>query len=268
MKCAFCLLLVLPSMSQQGANVYSMEKERALGQQYAAEIRRQSKPLDNPEVEAYVRRIGEKLVAQLKDPRFEYRFETITDNSWTEPLSLPGGYVFIPAGAFVAAQDEAEFAGMLAHSIGHVALRHGRRPTVQGQITNRASVPLVFMGGWNGLHADSRREQTSMPAGFLEFQRTYELEADSFGVELAARAGYDPAAFERYIDRTQSADTNPSPLPERELRLARLQEMVASLPSSSPSSDDQEFRRIQEITRSTRTVTPRLDSPPRRGGRE
>jgi predicted Zn-dependent protease len=128
-------LCLVPLLAQQGANLPSVEKERALGRHLASEIRKHSKPLADPGVDPviadYVRRIQRELVTHLKDAPFDYHFEAILDGSRTEPFSLPGGYVFIPAHAFVAARDEAEFVGMLAHSIGHIALRHGmRRPTV------------------------------------------------------------------------------------------------------------------------------------------
>ena len=243
---SFLFLLVVPLLAQPGVSLYTLEKERALGQQCASEIRRQSKPIANPLIDAYVKRVGGELVAQLKDVPFDYQFEVISDGTWTEPFSLPGGYVFIPARAFVAAQDEAEFVGMLAHSIGHVALRHGTR----SQIVNMASIPLVFTGGWTGPHADSERPQTLVPVSFLEFQSTHELEADRFGLQPAARTGYETAAFQRYLERTHSADSKMSPLPPRELRLARLQETVSSFPLSMPSPSGEEFRRVQQTVRS------------------
>ena len=193
-------LPVLPLLAQQSANLYNVEKERALGRSLASEVRQQSRPFDNPAVDAYVKRIGGELVAHLPENPLTYTFEVISTDEATEPIPLPGGYVFIPARFLLAAQDEAEFAGMLAHSIGHIALRHGTRPATRGEVMNVAHIPLVFAGGWmGGGHADSRRPLIGVPIGFLEFQRTRELEADAFGLELAARAGYDPAALRRYI---------------------------------------------------------------------
>jgi predicted Zn-dependent protease len=242
----------VPLLAQQGVNFYTVEKERALGQQLASEIRRQSKPIANAAVDAYVKRIGAELIGQLKEATFAYQFEVISGGDWMEPFSVPGGYVFIPVRSFIAAQDEAEFVGMLAHSIGHVALRHGTRTATRGQVVNIANIPLVFMGGWAGSHADSQQSQALAPVGFLQFQRTHELEADRFGLELAARAGYDAAAFQRYVKRTHSADSKMSPLPPRELRLARIQETIASLPAATTvSRSGEDFGRVQEAVRST-----------------
>lgn len=239
MKCVLSLLAV-PLLAQQGLNLYTVERERALGQQYASEIRRQSKPLGIASVDTYVERISRELVTALKDRPLDLHFEVISGGTWTESFSLPGGYIFVPARAFVTARDESEFVGMLAHTMGHVALRHGTRTATVAQVGNMSSIPLVFIGG--------HHSRTLTPLSLLEVQRTYELEADRFGLELAAGAGYDAAAFQRYVERTHPADSKMSPLPGRDLRLARIREIVAPLPSPKPSSGE-EFRRVQELVR-------------------
>jgi predicted Zn-dependent protease len=249
MNCAIYFVSV-SLVAQQSADFYSVEKERALGQQYASEIRRRSEPLADASVQGYVDRIGGELVARLTDTRWEYAFEVISGGDWTEPFSLPGGYVFIPARSFITARDESEFAGMLAHAIGHVELRHGTRTVTRGQLVNSASIPLVFMGGWIGLHAYAQNMQILVPVSFLEIQRTYELEADRFGLELSGRAGYDPSAFLRYVDRTHPPDSKTSPLPARDLRLARIQQIVAALPAPARSTPGDDFAKIRELVRS------------------
>jgi predicted Zn-dependent protease len=244
-------LCSLPLAGQQGVNFYSLEKERALGQRLASEVKFQSKPFANAAVDAYVQRVGTELIGQLKEVTFEYQFEVISGGTWTEPFPVPGGFIFVPAHAFVAAQDEAEFVALLAHAIGHAAQRHGTRSATRGEIVNMASIPVVFMGSWSGPHTASQASQALIPLGFLNFQRLQELEADRFGLELAARTGYDPAAFERYVRRTQRADSKLSGLPERELRLGKIQETIAGLPrAATPWRASEEFRSVQETVRS------------------
>jgi predicted Zn-dependent protease len=184
-------LLAVPVLAQN-VNFFTIEKEKALGRQCALEVKKHSKPLANPGIAGYVNRIGQELVGQLKARRLDYSFEAIQGTEWTEPLVLPGGYIFVPARAFATARSEAEFATLIAHSIGHVELRHGTRTATRGQVENLPSTPLMFIGGWMGLHVESQPGAKSLvPAGFLKIQREYELEADRFGVELAARAGYE-----------------------------------------------------------------------------
>jgi predicted Zn-dependent protease len=104
----------------------------------------------------------------------------------------------------------------------------------------------VFLGGWTGSHVEIQHLQAPVPMGFLDFHRTFELEADRFGMELAARAGYDAAGFQRYVKPTQPVESKMSPLPPRELRLAKLEEMLASAPAATTSSSDDEFRLVQQ----------------------
>lgn len=250
MKSVICLLAV-PLLAQQDLNLDSAEKEKALGEQYASEIRRQSQPLADPLVQAYVDRIGRQLVNGLTDQRLDYRFDVTSNRDQTEPFALPGGYVFVPFRIFLVARDEQEFAGTLAHAIGHAALRHGIRTAARTQITNMASIPLIFMGGWTGCHADSTRFQMLVPVSVLESQRTDELEADRFGLELSARAGYDGAAFLRYVERTH---------PRRDLRISRLQEIVASLPAPTGTTSG-DFASIQQRVRSVTEHSQRRRIP-------
>jgi predicted Zn-dependent protease len=164
MRSAFSLLSV-PLLAQQSVDLRSVEKERAIGRQYASEIMRQTETLAVPAIDAYVKRIGAVFAAQLRQAPFEYQFEVIAGGYRTEPIPLPGGYVLIPVRSLAEAKDEAEFAGMLAHSVAHVALRHGTR-------TSMAGAPPIFMGGWMGSHAETQGAQTPLPVSFLESQRT------------------------------------------------------------------------------------------------
>ncbi len=243
--------LVLALLAQQPASVYDVEKERALGQELASEIRRSSPPLGNKAVEQYANRIGADLVTHLGETAVGYSFEVVVSSDAVEPMSLPGGLVLVPARFFLAAEDEAEFAGMIAHSIAHVVLHRGLRT-----VSNVASIPLVFAD----CHVDSQRPSPLTPVAFLKDQRARELEADRFALGLLARAGYDATALRGYVERAQAPDRDKSPLPPRELRLARMDEILQSLPKASrPSTGD--FRAIQAAVRAT-TDRPKDDRPP------
>src|SRR5439155_11663448 len=118
----------------------------------AKEVRQKTTPLDIPAVSGYVAEIGRLLAAQFPEARFPYTFHVIAGDAGGrthKPMWLPAGYIFVPASLIRAAQNEAEFAGMIAHAMAHVAARHGIRPVTTGERPNPATVPLVFMGGWN-----------------------------------------------------------------------------------------------------------------------
>jgi len=248
------VLAVLPVAAQEpvragDANLYSLEKERALGQQLAKEIRQTTTALNNSRVQDYVDRLGQQIAARMQGTRFEYTFTVIADDTSRtthEPIALPGGAVFIPAALFLAVNDEAEFAGMLAHAMEHVGLRHGTR---QPKANESGSIPLVFMSGWF-----SRREGQAFPFGYVGQLRSNELEADAAAAEALAHAGFDPAALVRYIERVRAASpaspgTSPtvlSPLPDRDQQIAALRAALARLPKSSYAEPGTEFAAVRE----------------------
>ena len=217
------------------------EKERALGRGLADHIRRQSGSFANADVTAYVERVGARLAAAV--PGVEFRFEVVGPGA-LEPMGLPGGTVLVPSTFFRLANDEAEFAGMLAHAMGHVVLRHG---VVNASPAAEGAIPLVFLGGWASVHADSRQTGALVPAGFLENIRRFELEADQYGADVAARAGYDATGLRGYLQRVQPEEPAPahSPLPAKAKRLAALKEGRGEVGGS-------EYLRIRDLVTGTR----------------
>jgi beta-barrel assembly-enhancing protease len=228
--CAFGVSLAGQTMT--------LEKERALGAGLARELRKEAKPLGDTEVSAFVERVGRKLSASLPDS--EFHFEVVVSPG-AEPIGLPGGFVLVPASFLLAAEDEAEFVGMLAHAMGHVSLRHGF-PTIRPP---QSQIPLIFMGGWTGVHANTQQPTLMVAMGFLELLRKHEMEADRFAVDLAGKAGYDPGALARYIRRVQPEDSGRvSPLPPKGERLTALEGMVAQ-----GRVGGSEFLRMRELVR-------------------
>jgi predicted Zn-dependent protease len=225
----FALLLVCATLSAQnpapvpvGVNFHSIEKEKALGAQLAVEYRRQQRVFDASTVNAYLNELGQRLVAQAPA-------------TWIhEGAAFPGGPVFVPASLVLAAADEEELAGMLAHSIAHIATRQEMRQMSRGQIANQATIPLVMMGGWSGY---AIRQGNALPTGFLAFQRKNELESDQLAVRILSSAGYDPQALARYIERAQPADpplrNATAPYPDKDQRLAALQSAIRQLPAAT-----------------------------------
>jgi predicted Zn-dependent protease len=250
----------VPQIPGCGVNFYSREKEAVLGAGLAKEMRRGTTPIDNPRVQAYVEQLGAKLAAQLPEAGCSYTLAVIADHGRRthEPISLPGGYIFVRSDLFLAAQDEAEFTGMLAHAMAHTADRHSTRMATRGQIVNLASIPLIFMGGWAGAgdHA-----AVAIPIGFLSFHRKNELDADLLAVGMMDGAGYDPWALSRYIGRTQPPDSDPpkptSVLPPLSMRLERITLGIQELPRRTYSARDDEFKAIQEEIRALPADQPR-----------
>src|SRR5690349_8532663 len=132
----------------KGINLYSIDKEIAMGKQLALEVEKQARMVDDAILGEYVNRIGQNL-ARNSDAKIPVSFKIIDDDT-INAFTLPGGHVFVNSGLIRVADSEAELAGAMAHEIGHVAARHSTRQQSRAQLANLATLPLIFMGGWTG----------------------------------------------------------------------------------------------------------------------
>jgi beta-barrel assembly-enhancing protease len=227
------LFLVALAAGAQGVNFYSLEQAAALGAKMAESMVKQKTPTPHPQVREYVQRLVQKI--KLDVPQ-EYKVSVIVEDTRDahgthEPVVLPGGYIFVPESLILAAQNEAEFAGMLAHAMAHVSGRHATRLLTRNEIANAANSA-----------ADAR----TVPVAMLMFQREFEAEADVSALQLAAAAGFDPAALARYIDRTQVDEGSKafSSMPLRSARLEKIDSAITRLPVRAYSQSN-EFLAIQ-----------------------
>jgi predicted Zn-dependent protease len=234
-------------------------KAAALGAQLARELRQRTTAIENPTVQDYIDRIGRKLAAQLPDANIVYQFALISDDAGGathEPMSFPGGYIFVSASLIRDAASESELAGILAHAMFHAA-----RPLPR---SDSAQIPLVFIGGWQGLGPG--RNGSLVPMSVLETQRDNETRADAVAVQAMSEAGYDPEALPSYLARVQPPAARSakvfSALPDRDTRVAAIRQVIEELPARTYAPvDPDEFSRIQEQVRNTvqRLVPPAED---------
>jgi predicted Zn-dependent protease len=246
----------------RGVNFYSTEKEAALGAQLAADFRRDHLALDNAAARDYIQQMGERLARTMPQPSlFQYRFELMQDFNGTflDPAALPGGYIFVPAGLMLAANDEAELAGTLAHAMAHVLARHGTREATKGEIAQLATIPLIYWGGFAGYGANQNAAEM-LPVGFLQFQKAMESEADALAVKMTSSAGYDPEGLARYVGRVQQDGPQPrlSGIPPRADRVRNIERAIQALPAQSYAASG-DFARLQE---EVRRLAPAPPKPP------
>jgi predicted Zn-dependent protease len=245
----------------KGVNFCSLEKERALGEQLAKEYRAQATLIEQPDLRSRIEALGRSLLPP--DSNFRYTFElTASDDTLLqEPAAFPGGFVFIPSGLILAAQNNDELAGMIAHAIAHIEARHGTKRATKTQIVEQAAVPLIYMGGWTG-YAMRQNMALSIPLGMLKSVRAQELDADLIAARLMSAAGFQPAHLAHYIERVQPADSDPpdarSPLPPRAERVAALRALPPS--TASPNSSIN-LAELQDLLR--RELQPKAKVPPR-----
>src|SRR6202521_4282405 len=184
-------------------NWYTVEGQVARGRVYAQQIESQIKLVSDPVITEYVNRIGQNLVRN-SDAQVPFTIKVI-DSDVVNAMALPGGFFYVNSGLILAADEEAEMAGVKAHEISHAAACHYRRAKKRAQLMQLASIPLIFIGGAIGYGA-YEASGLAIPMTFLKFSRGFEAEADYLGVEYMYRAGYDPSAFVSFFEKIQAME--------------------------------------------------------------
>lgn len=236
----------------EGVNFFSIEKEVAIGRELSMEVEQSARLLTDPVVNEYVNRTGQILVRH-SDCKVPFTIKVIDDDE-VNAFALPGGFFYINTGAILAADDEAELAGVMAHEIAHVCARHATRNLTKSEITQYASLPLIFFGGPVG-YAVRQVASVAMPMSFLKFSRDAEREADLLGIEYQYAAGYDPTAFVDFFEKLEGEDKEPHSFiarafmthPMTQDRVRRAEAELEMLPDrESYITDTSEFDAIRD----------------------
>src|SRR3954463_7855341 len=202
-------------------NKYTPQQDVELGREAAAEVRKQYPIISDEKIATYLTKLGDRLVAaapaDLKQPVYVYSFTPVNLKE-INAFALPGGPMFVHRGMFDAAATEGEVAGVMAHELSHVLLRHGtanatkaQNPWLQlGQIAGAVGGSMVG-GGVGSMIAQG--SQFGLGTLLLRYGRDFEKQADLLGVQVMARAGYDPRAlahmFETIGRESQGAGATP-----------------------------------------------------------
>jgi len=186
-------------------NWYSLEKQQAMGRQYSQMVEHGAKMVNDPVVTEYINRLGQNLVRN-SDAKVPFTIKVI-DNDEINAFALPGGFFYVNSGLILAADNEAELAGVMAHEIGHVAACHVAREQTRGNMVNLASIALIFVpGGWGVYEAEQAALGVGVPVAFMKFSRTFEAQADFLGMEYMYKAGYDPQSFIAFFEKIEAQE--------------------------------------------------------------
>jgi hypothetical protein len=211
-----------------GWDWYSIESEIRMGKEYATQIEASLKLVTDPTINEYINRVGQNLVRN-SDAKVPFTIKVV-DSDVINAMALPGGFFYVNSGLILAADNEAELAGVMAHEIAHVAARHTTRQLTRYQFINYASLPLIFVGGGIGLAA---REAAGIgiPMTFLKFSRGFEAEADYLGIQYMYKAGYDPNEFVNFFEKKKPGSMAKvfTDHPQTPDRITKSQEEIATI---------------------------------------
>ena len=258
----FLLLLTTVTLAAQsrklrpGFNLFSKEQDVQLGKESATEVEKKMKVVDNPELQAYIGTVGKKLTSSADAGEFPYSFKVVVDKS-INAFALPGGPMYIHTGLLAAADNESQMAGVMAHEVSHVALRHG---TNQASKQQMLQLPAMLVGqttGSGGLLGTLSQLGINLGANsvLLKFSRSAETEADLLGTRLMHNAGYNPAELANFFRKLEAEGGNQNKLVEMFMashpnpgnRVQAVQKEAKSLPSRSYNGETGQFRSMQAL---------------------
>ncbi len=237
-------------------NKYKVEEDVEAGREAAGQVEEQLPILRDDGVDDYVERIGARLAGNIpgefQHPEFRYTFDVVNVSD-LNAFALPGGPMYINRGMLEAAKNEGEVAGVLAHEISHVALRHGTAqagkatPYQVGSILGQIAGAII--GGVAG-QAISLGSQFGFGTAFLKYGREYERQSDLLGAQIMARAGYDPRDMANMFQTIQSKGGNGGPEwlsshPNPSNRYEAINQEAAQLRVTNPIRSTQEFTQVK-----------------------
>ena len=241
-----------------GMNSFSPQQDIEMGKKLSLEAEQKMPMCKAPKVDAYLTKLGNRLVDYLNTNGVQYpwEFHCVNDKS-INAFALPGGYVFVNRGAIESADNEAQLAGVMAHELSHVALRHGTNQATKAQYAQLGSgilgVAGSIVGGTAGAAA-AGAGQLAVGSVLLKYSRGAETQADVMGTQVLYDAGYDPRALAAFFENlnAQAATKNPpeffSDHPNPDHRIERVQEEIQKLGGvpEGAQKDSAEFEAIKK----------------------
>jgi beta-barrel assembly-enhancing protease len=237
-------------------NKYSAADDVKLGQEAASQVRKELPLMNDRTVDDWVEDIGDRLVAaippELRHNEFRYTFDEVNQKE-INAFALPGGPMFLNRGMIEKARTEGEVAGVMAHELSHVVLRHGTAQATKGEKFQIGAIAGQILGAVVGGTAGSiiaQGSQFGLGAYFMKFSREYETQADIMGSQIMARAGYDPREMASMFKTIEAEGGGGGPEflsshPNPGNRYNVITKEASMLRVANPVSDSGRFQQIQ-----------------------
>lgn len=186
-------------------SIISEEKEISMGKQYSTEIDKSAKLLNDPVINEYVNRVAQN-VARNSDLKIPLTVKVI-DSPELNAFALPGGFLYVNTGLILAAEEEDQVAGVMAHEIAHVACRHWASQMTKMTVAQFAMIPLIFVPMTYPVYMGVMEAyMNGVPLAFLKFNRGAEAEADYLGIQYMYKAGYDPNSYVAFFGKVMEEE--------------------------------------------------------------
>jgi len=236
-----------------GWNLFSPQQDIDMDRQVSKEAESQLQMLNDQQATAYINALGKRLAAHAPGAKYPYQFKIVNDTA-INAFALPGGFVYINRGAIEAADNEAQIAGVMAHEIGHVALRHGTNQASKAYI---AQAPLAIVGGVLGSNSvggvlAQLGVSFATSSILLKYSRDAESQADLMGTQILYDSGYDPKAMVEFFEKIQAESKGRaiqffSDHPNPENRISSVQHEIERLGSvpPNPRRDSPDFHTVK-----------------------
>lgn len=242
-----------------GFNMFSKEQDIQLGRELSRQIPQQYPVVRNEFLQDYVDRIGRRLAQQPGAENYPYTF-TVLNQEEINAFALPGGPLYVNKGLIEAADNEAQLAGVLAHEMAHVALRHG---TSQASKANLVQLPAALAAGVIDGGVAGQLAQLGIGLGaqsvLLKYSRDAEREADALGARIMASAGYNPIESARFFEKLEAQGgarapefLSSHPSPGNRVRLVEAE--IRYIPSGRYGYSTGQFQQAKNTARSIQGV--------------
>ncbi len=256
----------LPDLGSTAANYLSDADASRLGQAFIRQSRYRTPYIYDPELVAYINNLGNSLLEHSPDAGKDYQFYLI-DNDVINAFAVPGGHIALHTAILTKSESESELASVIGHEISHVTQQHIARKFESSRfdsiIALGALLAAAAAGGGEAAQAAFGVAQASIIDRQLRYSRSYEAEADSLGIRLMSKAGFDPAAmpvfFKRLLDESRINESNaPEFLRSHPLTINRIAESAerVKLYPSVPPRDEEYFKLMQAKAMATYAESP------------